>query len=308
MKPTTIAHIKLPGCIFNASGPICATKDELDAIGESASAAILMKSCTKEPREGNPEPRYVAIEYGSINSMGLPNLGYKKYVEFAPGLRKYDKPVMASVSGLSLADNLEIIKAFNDTNIDAIELNLSCPNVIGKPQMGYDFEQSDEVLAEAMKVTKKPLGVKLPAYFDIVHFEQMAKILNKHQVAFVTSINSIGNGMYIDAEKEQVVIKPKGGFGGVGGKYVKPTALANVNKFYELLNKDIDIIGVGGINTGKDVFEYILAGAKAVQLGTVFMEEGPKVFARINKEFDEYMAKKGYATIEECRGKLKIIE
>src|SRR3989344_5785945 len=302
---TQIAGVDFQHCVFNAAGRLCVTLEELKRIGDSMSSAITTKSCTLEPREGNPEPRYVDLPFGSINSMGLPNLGYKKYLEFIPILKNYGKPIVASVSGLKLSDNLEIIKAFNKTDVDMIELNLSCPNIAGKPQVGYDFEQTDEVLTEVMKICEKPLGVKLPPYFDFVHFDQMAKILNKHKVRFVSCINSVGNTLIIDSDEEKVVIKPKGGFGGLGGKYIKPIALANVRKFYELLDKNIDIIGVGGIYSGKDVFEFILAGAKAVQLGTVFMQEKHGCFERIEKEFNEIMQRKGYKSIENVRGKLK---
>jgi len=304
---TTIAGIKLDNLIYNASGPKCVTLPDLKIIGNSKSGAILTKSCTKEPREGNPEPRYFDMGLTSINSMGLPNLGYKKYAEMIPELKKFKKPVFVSVSGLTMEDSIEIIKAMNQTDADAIELNLSCPNIPGKPQVAYDFDATDKYLREALKVSKKKLGVKLPPYFDFVHFEEIAKILNKHKPAFVVTINSIGNGLIIDPKTEKVVIKPKGGFGGIGGIYVKPTALANVRKLYELLDKKIDIVGVGGIYTGVDVFEFVLCGAKAVQLGTVYMQQGPGSIERISKEFDDYAKKKGYNSIEEFRGKLKTI-
>ena len=302
---TSIAGIELKHPIFNASGPLCATAEELHMLGQSHASAIMTKSCTLEHRDGNPKPRYKNINHGSINSMGLPNLGYKRYIELIPELKKYLKPIIVSVSGLCLEDNKTIISALNNTDANLIELNLSCPNLIGKPQMAYDFEQSDSVLTEVMKLAKKPLGVKLPPYFDFVHYEQMASILNRHKVKFVTCINSPGNALVIDPEKEQIVIKPKKGFGGLGGRYIKPIGLANVRKFYELLDRDIDIIGVGGIYTGRDVFEYVLAGAKAVQLGTIFMQEKHGCFNRIEKEFNDVMQRKGYHSIEEVRGKLK---
>ncbi|MFT4303161.1 MAG: dihydroorotate oxidase [Candidatus Woesearchaeota archaeon] len=304
---TTIASIDFKNCIFNASGPICSTLDELKNIGKSNSCAILTKSCTLVAREGNPEPRYTAIPGGSINSMGLPNLGYEAYISMIPNLLKFQKPIICSISGMSLSDNLIMIEAFNKTDADMFEINLSCPNIIGKPQVGYDFSQADEVLEAVLRIAKKPIGVKLPPYFDFVHFEKMAFILNKHKPAFVTCINSIGNALFIDPEKEQVVIKPKNGFGGLGGDYIKPTALANVNKFRELLDPSISIIGVGGIKSGVDVFEFILAGADAVQLGTVFMEEGVSCFSRIEKEFNEIMIRKGYNSISQVKGKLKLL-
>nr|AIF18662.1 dihydroorotate dehydrogenase (pyrD) [uncultured marine group II/III euryarchaeote KM3_83_G03] len=305
---TSFAGIELQHCIMNASGPKCVTEEDLIALGESHSSAIVTKTNTLDPRDGNPKPRYEEMDFGSINSSGLPNLGYEKYIELMSKLKGFDKPVIASIGGLCKEDNLKMVEAYNESEVDAIELNLSCPNLIGKPQVGYDFEASDEILGDVMKITKKPLGVKLPPYFDFVHFEAMAKILNKHKVSFVTCINSLGNALHIDPEKEMVTIKPKGGFGGLGGSYVKPTALANVRKFYELLDSSIDIIGVGGINSGIDVFEHILAGAKAVQIGTVFMQEGDAAFTRIEDDFNNYMEKKGYSSIEEIRGKLKNME
>lgn len=302
---TTIANVTFPHCIFNASGPICSSLEELQAIGKSGSAAIMTKSCTFTPRDGNPEPRYTPIPYGSINSMGLPNLGYEAYIKMIPELKQFKKPVVCSVSGMKLEDNIAMIKAFNETDADLLELNLSCPNIVGKPQVGYDFAQANEVLEAVMKTSKKPLGVKLPPYFDFVHFEQMAAILNRHNVAFVSCINSIGNALFINPETEQVVIKPKGGFGGLGGDYVKPTALANVHKFRELLHPSIHIIGVGGIKSGMDVFEFILAGADAVQIGTQFMEEGPSCFTRIEAEFNAILHEKGYDSLAAFKGRLR---
>ncbi len=305
MFSTTLCGVKLESFIYNASGPRCTTLAELEAIGNSASGAILTKSCTKEAREGNPEPRYCDVALGSINSMGLPNLGYKKYIEFIPSLKKFKKPAIMSVSGLSLEDNIEMLQAINKTDVDLIELNLSCPNIVGKPQVGYDFEATENMLTQVQKVCKKKLGVKLPPYFDMVHFDDIAAILNSHKVGFVSAVNSIGNGLVIDPQTERPLIKPKGGFGGIGGKFIKPTALANVRRLYELLDRKIDIVGVGGIESGVDAFEFVLAGAKAVQIGTIFMQQGPSCFARISAEFEAYAKKKGYRDIESFRGKLK---
>ncbi len=305
---TKIAGRTLRSCIYNASGPLCSTAKELHAIGKSAAGAILSKSATLEKRQGNPSPRYVDTIWGSINSMGLPNEGYKLYSGLAKELSAYDKPYFMSVSGMSFDENVTIINKLNNfEHIAAIELNLSCPNVPGKPQAGYDFEQSRSLLEAVFKVTKKPLGVKLPPYFDMPHFEMMAGVLNDFPISFATCINSIGNGLVIDTDAESVVIKPKHGFGGIGGDFIKPTALANVRKFYTLLSKDVAIIGCGGIKNGMDAFEHILCGASAVQIGTHFMREGTPCFARIESELKDIMQEKGYNSIEDFKGKLKDI-
>jgi len=303
-----LAGIKLDTCVFNAAGPNDVTLEELEIIAKSKSSAITTKSCTLEPRVGNPEPRYADLELGSINSMGLPNLGYKEYIKFAHILKsKYSKPVVASISGLTFDDNLVIFKAFNDSEADILEFNPGSPNTIGKPTMGYDLEYLDQSLKEITKICKKPLGIKLPPYFDFVHFEEVAKIIRKYNVLYISSINSIGNALVIDSEKEEAVIKPKGGYGGLGGKYIKPTSLANVRKFYELVGDKVQLVGCGGIYTGMDVFEFILAGASAVQLGTVFIQEGPSCFARVQEELKSIMQRKGYTKLEDFKGKLKVL-
>lgn len=303
-----IAGIKLETCMFNASGPKDVTLKELELIAKSASSAITTKSCTLEPRQGNPEPRYHDLPEGSINSMGLPNLGYKEYIKIIGILKtKYRKPVFASISGLTLDDNITIFKAFNNSKADAIEFNPGSPNTIGKPTMGYDFDYLNRSLKEVTNISERPVGVKLPPYFDFVHFEEVAKIIKKYKVAYIACINSIGNALVIDPEKEQVVIKPKGGFGGLGGKYIKYTTLANVRKFHELI-PNVPIVGCGGVYHGKDVFELILAGATAVQVGTVFIQEGPPCFKRIQNELIAYMKKKGYRSLGDFRGKLKLLD
>ena len=161
-------------------------------------------------------------------------------------------------------------------------------------------------MAEVFAYFTKPLGIKLPPYFDIVHFDQAAVIFNKYPLKFVNCVNSIGNGLYI--EDESVVIRPKNGFGGIGGEYIKPTALANVHAFYRRLNPQIQIIGTGGVLTGRDAFEHILCGASMVQVGTTLHKEGVSAFDRITNELKAIMAEKGYESLEDFRGKLRYID
>lgn len=305
---TRVGSILLDNCLYNASGPRCTTQADLHALGQSTAAAVLCKSATLEERAGNPEPRYVETTWGSINSMGLPNKGYQFYQAMAESLQPYNKPYLMSVAGLSLENNLTMLQALQDqANIAGIELNLSCPNVPGKPQTGYDFERTQEVLDRVCAIVQQPLGIKLPPYFDLIHFQQMADIINQYPIQFVTCVNSIGNGLVIDVDLEQVVIKPKDGFGGIGGDYIKPTALANVRQFYLLLRDDISVIGCGGVKSGQDVFEHILCGATAVQVGTQLMREGMGCFERLEQELKAIMTQKGYSSIEDFRGKLRSI-
>jgi dihydroorotate dehydrogenase (fumarate) len=112
--------------------------------------------------------------------------------------------------------------------------------------------------------------------------------------------------MWIDTATESTVIKPKNGFGGIGGLFIKPTALANVRMFYKLLN-NIDVVGCGGVQTGQDAFEHILCGASMVQIGTTLWEEGKTCFERISNELTEIMEIKGYNSINDFKGKLNEI-
>lgn len=305
---TQIAGVSLPSYVFNAAGPKDVTFDELKLIAGSGSAAVTMKSCTIEPRQGNEEPRYKDVPLGSINSMGLPNLGYKEYLSIVPKLKKLtQKPIVASLAGMQPSDIPVLMEAFMASDIDVIELNLSCPNLKGKPQIAYDFEMTDAILRDVTKKLSKPFGIKLPPYFDPAHWEQAAAIFKKYPIGFLVSINSIGNTLIIDPDIEAPLIKPKGGFGGLGGDYIKPVALANVRAFSQLLGDKMSIIGVGGIKSGSDAFEFLLCGADAVQVGTAFMKEGPECFGRINRELAEILTKKGYASIAAAKGRLKVL-
>lgn len=306
---TQIGRISLKNCLYNASGPRCTTTQELDDLGRSLSGAILTKSCTAEPREGNPSPRYVDTDWGSINSMGLPNEGYLYYAQCAAAMAVFEKPYIVSVSGMTLEENLKIIQHLQTTEgITAIELNLSCPNIVGKPQTGYDFDQMRRVLDAVAAYQRVPLGVKLPPYFDIVHFQQVASILNSYPIAFVTCINSIGNGLVLDIDTEAVVIRPKEGLGGIGGDYIKPTALANVRMMRQLLRPQIAVIGCGGVKSGRDAFEHILCGADAVQVGTQLAKEGVGCLERIAAELRHIMQQKGYSQLSDFKGQLRILE
>ena len=305
---TYIGEYKFNNCIMNAAGVYCYDKEELEKVINSEAGTFVTKTATLDTREGNPHPRYKENAFGSINSMGLPNLGFNYYLNYLLELQKLypTRTFFFSLVGMSKEDTHTLLKTVQKSNFKGIvELNLSCPNVPGKPQIAYDLETTKILLSEIFTYFKKPLGIKLPPYFDMVHFDEAAAIFNKFPLTFINCINSIGNGLIVD--DETVVIKPKNGFGGIGGKYVKPTALANVHAFYQRLNDSIQIIGTGGIINGRDAFEHILCGASMVQIGTTLQKEGPNAFKRITEELKTIMKEKGYKKIEDFKGKLKYL-
>lgn len=306
---TQIAGFSFDNCLMNAAGVVCMTIEELEEVKDSAAGTFVTKTATLQARAGNPEPRYQDVPLGSINSMGLPNHGLDYYLDYLLELQQTEpnRIFFLSLVGLSLEETHALLKKVQASDFKGLtELNLSCPNVPGKPQIAYDFETTEKILSEVFDYFTKPLGIKLPPYFDMAHFEQAAAIFNKFPLSFVNCVNSIGNGLYIN--DEIVVIRPKKGFGGIGGEYIKPTALANVHAFYQRLKPEIQIIGTGGVLTGRDAFEHILCGASMVQVGTTLHKEGVGVFERITEELKAIMLEKGYESIEDFRGKLHYLD
>ena len=305
---TQIAGFSFDNCIMNAAGVCDYDAAEMDVLQHSCAATLVTKSATLEPREGNPEPRYCDTLLGSINSMGLPNRGLAYYLDYLlqaqqdfPG-----KTYFLSITGFSVAEDIALLKHIRHSEFKGIvELNLSCPNVPGKPQTGYDFEAVERILEAVFDTYGEPLGIKLPPYFDMVHFDQAAAIFNRFPLAYVNTVNSIGNGLCINPADETVLIKPKNGFGGIGGMYLKPTALANVAAFRARLKPEIQIIGTGGVANGIDVFEHILCGADMVQIGTALHKEGAAVFERLTAELKAVMSHKGYTALSDFKGRLK---
>lgn len=272
---TQIGHFSFDNCLMNAAGVYCMTKEELMEVEKSQAASFVTKTGTLEVRPGNPEPRYADTRLGSINSMGLPNNGFRYYLDFVSDLAKtgQHKPHFLSVVGLSPTETETILKAIMASDYEGlVELNLSCPNVPGKPQIAYDFETTDQLLENIFTYYTKPLGIKLPPYFDIVHFDQAAAIFNKYPLSFVNCVNSIGNGLVI--KDEQVLIKPKNGFGGIGGDYIKPTALANVHAFYKRLKPSIHIIGTGELKQDAMPLNIFFVAPAWSKLGQPFIKKG----------------------------------
>lgn len=303
---TQIGNFTFKNCIMNAAGINCYNKKELDELRQSHAGSFVTKSATVNIREGNPEPRYFNTPLGSINSMGLPNLGIDYYLDYLKEIPCNITSPFLSVTGLTTQETHTLLKKIQNSSYNGlVELNLSCPNVIGKPQLGYDFETVDNLLYEIFQYFNQPLGLKLPPYFDLSHFDQMANILNKYPLNFINTMNSVGNTLYIN--DETVCIKPKNGFGGLGGQSIKPIALANVHAFYQRLKPSISIIGTGGVLTGRDVFEHILCGASMVQVGTTLQQQGPDIFESLTKELKLIMEEKGYSCLSDFKGKLKYI-
>lgn len=308
---TNLSNLKLKSCILNASGALCMSSAELLELNESNSGAIVTKTCTIYPREGNPRPRYYHDNNISLNSMGLPNMSYEEYAKCA---NKVFKPYILSVASDISKNVIDILEqCMTHPNIDGIELNISCPNICSSDKiLGYHFDELEKFLISIhpqiikLNETNKPIGIKLPPYWEPYQFKVISEIVEKYNFNFVTTINSVPNCLVIDTETEMPVIKPKNGIGGLGGKYIKYVVLSNIYQLRKHLKDEIQIIGCGGVMTGEDVFQHLLAGASLVQIGTLLMQEGINAFKRLEEELNEIMKRKKYTCLKDFTGKLKL--
>ena len=312
---TNLAGLKLTSFIYNASGVNNQILPQLKKIADSASGAVVLKSTSVDKWKGNQTPNYIVksklIPGSTLNCMGIPNEGMDATIEMIKQLRQYtNKPIIPSIFSLGgmdqyyeMMDKLEANKDY----FDMLEVNVSCPNIPGKPLLAYDMEAMESLLLRLQKYTFKK-ALKLPPYFDMSQFDKMSEMVIKYKIDVIIVSNTIGGCLVINPETEATVLKPKNGMGGLGGDFVKPLALGNVWNFWQRLQGKVQIVGVGGVRTGTDAFEFLLAGADAVQTGTTWAQEGLPSFDRIAGEFDTIMAEHGYASIEAARGKLKIAE
>jgi dihydroorotate dehydrogenase (fumarate) len=312
---TNLAGHKLTSFIYNASGVNNQVLPQLKKIADSSSGAVTMKSTSVNKWQGNETPNYIVksklIPGSTLNCMGIPNEGIDAAIEFMKELKKYtNKPIIPSIFSLGgmdqyyeMMDKLESNKEY----FDILEVNVSCPNIPGKPLLAYDMEAMESLLIKLQKYTFKK-ALKLPPYFDMSQFDRIAEMVIKYKIDVIIVSNTIGGCLVINPETESTVLKPKNGMGGLGGDFIKPLALGNVWNFYQRLQGKVQIVGVGGVRTGTDAFEFLLAGADAVQTATTFAQEGIVAFERISEELDTVMAEHGYASIEAARGKLKVNE
>ena len=164
MLKTNFLDVELSNPLMNASGVHCMTTKELDELANSEAGAFVTKTATRDYRSGNPEPRYYDTALGSINSMGLPNNGLDYYLDYVIERQRLGaKLQFLSVTGMSYDENIALLKKIQESEYEGVtEFNLSCPNVPGKPQIAYDFELTDKLLAEVFTFFTKPIGVKLP--------------------------------------------------------------------------------------------------------------------------------------------------
>jgi len=250
--------------------------------------AVVLKGTTGGPRPGNPPHRVYETPDGMLNAIGLQNPGVDKVVDdILPGLDFSETRFFANVSGSTIDEYERVTERFDDSDIDAIEINISCPNVKeGGVQFGNDPEMSARVVAACRARTSKPIITKLsPNQTDI---QENARLCIEAGTDAFAAINTL-MGMAIDSETRTPVIGNVRG--GLSGPAIKPVALLKVQQVYEVTKPhNVPIIGQGGITTAKDAIEFMIAGASAVGVGTALFYD-PLVCKKINSGIQDYLAR-----------------
>ncbi len=274
----------------------------IDGFSNCDVGGIVLKGTTLEPRLGNPPHRVYETSMGMLNAIGLQNPGVDKVVDdILPGLDFSETRFLANVCGSTIEDYEAVTRRFDDSAIDAIEINISCPNIKeGGVSFGNHPEMSAKVVAACRRATDKPLIAKLsPNQTDI---QENARLCIEAGADGLAVINTM-MGMAIDAETREPVIGNVRG--GLSGPAIKPIALLKVHQVYEVAGpKDIPIIGQGGITTVEDAIEFIIAGASAIGIGTALFYD-PLLCRKINAGIAEYLNRHEMSSVSELVGTLK---
>ena len=265
--------------------------------------AVVLKGTTREPRLGNNPHRICETPMGMLNAIGLQNPGMDVVVDqILPELDFSETRFIANVCGSTIEDYAIVTKRFDDSAIDAIEINISCPNIKeGGVHFGNDPEMSARVVEACRRQTSKPIIAKLsPNQTDIQENARLCIEAGSDGLAVINTIM----GMAIDIEERKPIIDNVRG--GLSGPAIKPIALLKVHQVYEVAGpKKIPIIGQGGITTPEDAIEFLIAGATTVGVGTALFYD-PFACKKINAGISEYLVRHDIDSVSKLIGTLKI--
>lgn len=294
-----IAGVEFPNPVIAASGTYGNGECYTDLYPISKLGGISCKGMTIEPKNGNPPPRIAETYSGILNSVGLQNIGVRSFIEYyLPTLKEEGNVIIANVAGATIENYVDAVKILDASDIDMIELNISCPNVKeGGAAWGISCEGAASVTKAVRAATKKPLIVKLTP--NVTDIAAIAKAVEAEGADALSMINTI-LGMRIDIRTRRPILKNN--MGGLSGRAVFPVAVRMVHQCYKAVG--IPIIGMGGISTWEDAIEMMLAGAAAVQMGTAVISD-PYSPLKVIDGISEYMDKNGIKNLSEIVGQCK---
>lgn len=291
-----IGNVEFKNPVMTASGTFGSGKEYVDFIDLNKLGAVVVKGVSKTPWIGNDTPRIAEVYGGMLNSVGLQNPGVDAFIkEDIPFLRQFDTKIVVNVCGHSLDEYIEVTESLANADVDALELNISCPNVAeGCLSFGTDAKMVEKVVSSVKKVSKQPLIVKLtPNVTDITEIARASEIGGADAISLINTIT----GMKIDIHKRKPILAKK--IGGMSGPAIKPIAVRMVYQVSKVVN--IPIIGMGGISNGDDAIEFILAGASGIAVGTANFIN-PYATIDVLKGIEDYMDKYNIKDLKEIRG------
>jgi dihydroorotate dehydrogenase (NAD+) catalytic subunit len=293
---TKIASLKLKNPTILASGLMDEDAGSMKRIVNCGAGAVVTKSIGLKSREGYANPTIVELECGILNAMGLPNPGINEFGEEIKKLKRLNAPIIGSVFGSNSKEFVELGKKMQSYGANALELNMSCPHAKGYGlEIGSDPRLVKEITSKVKESVEVPIFVKLSS--NVANLGEIAKAAEKGNADGIVAINTI-KAMKIDIELKIPVLANK--IGGYSGKAIKPIGVRCVYEIAE--NVDIPIIGVGGVTTGEDALEYIMAGASAVQIGTGIYYRELDVFKKVCKEMENWMKNHSVKKLSELIG------
>lgn len=283
--------------ILLASGTVGYGNEISEFIDLNKIGGIVTKSLSLKPRKGNPPQRIVETPSGMLNAIGLANVGVEKYIkDKIPFIEKYDVPLICNIAASTIEEYVECTRILTDQKaVDAFEINVSCPNVKeGGLQFGNSVSAVGKITGKVKAVTNKPVIIKLSP--NVSYISEFAKAVKDNGGDAVSAINTlVGTAFNIFTKKSKI----KNVTGGLSGPAIKPVALAKVLEINQSV--DIPVIGVGGIMDWKDVLEFMIVGASAVQLGTLNFID-PTAPMKIITELEEYCRDAGLTRLSELTG------
>jgi dihydroorotate dehydrogenase (NAD+) catalytic subunit len=292
----SLAGLRLRNPTLLASGILDETGGSLLRVYKAGAGAVVTKSISLSPRSGYKNPTIVELETGMINAMGLPNPGIDEYRDEVSRAAKAGAVIIGSTFGKDEREYAAVAGRFEDCGAVAVELNLSCPHAKG---LGLDIAQSAEAVegfTRAVKdVVKIPVMPKLSP--NVTSIARLGEAAERGCADAVVAVNTV-KAIAISPELRMPILSNK--YGGLSGPAIKPIGLRCVYDLFEAV--DVPIIGVGGVTTGLDAVEYIMAGASAVQIGTALRSRGVEVFRLVCREIERFMEKEGFKTIREMVG------
>ena len=291
-----ISGLKLRSPLMNAAGVLGMSPAILKRVYDSGAGAVVTKSLGPEPRKGHPNPTFVRLAYGGLNAMGLPNPGAEYFVDEIKELKEMGVPVVASFFGGSVQEFADVAYTLSRAGADALELNASCPNVAKEMGMlAADATNMEKVTQAVKDETKLPVFVKLSS--NVTNIKSIAKAAEWGGADAITAVNTV-KAMAIDINMRRPILHNV--TGGLSGPAIKPIALRCVWDIAQAV--DIPIIGSGGITTGEDAVEFMLAGASVLEVGTAVMTHGFEVYKEINEGIAAYMEENGFKEVKEVVG------